>query len=57
MMETNRCEKCGKETRKNRKICENCKKSRNENWMKVGKGLLGIAGTVFFVGVSKNKMK
>ena len=56
-METNRCEKCGKETRKNRKICENCKKSINENWMKVGKGLLGIAGTVFFVGVSKNKMK
>lgn len=56
-METNRCENCGRETRKNRKICENCKKSRNENWMKVGKGTLSIAATAFLAVVTKNKMK
>lgn len=43
------------ETRKNRKICENCKKSRNENWMKVGKGTLSIAVTAFLISKSQKQ--
>lgn len=55
-METNRCEKCGKETRKNKTECLHCKKSRNETWINIGKYAL-LAGTVLLAVVKKDKIK
>ena len=59
-METTQCKKCDKEILANKKKCEYCKKSTNETWKKVGKGVLsivGIAGTAFIGIVTKGKVK
>lgn len=56
-METNHCTKCGKEILANKKKCEYCKKNTNENWKRVGKGLLSIAGTAFLAAFTKSKVK
>jgi uncharacterized OB-fold protein len=56
-METNRCEKCGKETCKNKKICENCKKSRNEKWINLGKNALLTLSGIAIAVVTKDKIK
>ncbi|SFQ10197.1 hypothetical protein SAMN04488506_0551 [Desemzia incerta] len=55
-MEMNHCKECGKEIVEDKKICENCRKKRNEKWNKVGTGI-GLAGTVLLGVITKNKFK
>ncbi|WP_288228095.1 hypothetical protein [uncultured Enterococcus sp.] len=47
-MTTNHCKKCGKEIIKNQKLCDNCRKTRQE---KTRKTLLG-AGTALLSGIA-----
>ena len=56
-METNHCKKCGKEIPTNKKKCEYCKKSINETWKNIGKGVISLAGTTLLTVVAKNKGK
>ncbi|MFL2099347.1 hypothetical protein [Desemzia sp. FAM 23989] len=56
-MKTNHCKKCGKEIVADKKICENCRKKRNEKWNKVGTSVITIAGTALLGVVTKNKIK
>lgn len=47
-MTTNHCKKCGKEIIKNQKLCDNCRKTRQE---KTRKTLLG-ASTALLSGIA-----
>lgn len=47
-MTTNHCKKCGKEIIKNQKLCDNCRKTRQE---KTRKTLLGVS-TALLSGIA-----